>query len=45
MRKDIEGGMGRGTKASPFVSTVKPPIVDPPRWGQCIIDLSTRDTA
>ena len=25
-------------------TTVEPPIVDPPRWGHNIIDLSTKDT-
>ena len=24
--------------------TVEPPIVDPPKWGHCIINLSTKDT-
>ena len=28
-----------------YILTVKPPIVDPLREGQCIVDLSTRDTA
>ena len=39
---DLEGRAG---EYSVVIITIKRPIVDPPRWGQCIIDLFTRDTA